>query len=157
VPPGKVWSIIACKHRKSHIIQIHRRTITHLWDCRVNNNTMKAGNKHANSGENQNKHICNYYPLTLWALDSGYKSVYNRLLQISGKQFYRNLHAEFLSHFWMEWEDWVVMLDSRANLKSQPYPHPSCNKLARRAFFHLNLPLYKKHLISLHREAYIDG
>ncbi len=143
MPPGKVWSIIACKHRKFHIIQICRRPITHLWDCRVNNNTMKAGNKHANSGEIQNEHekndhdhkivsirpstspwmaltICNYSPLTLWALDSGFRSVYNHLLKISGKQYYRNLHAEFLSHFWMEWEDWVMMLDSRANLKSQP-------------------------------------
>lgn len=142
MPPGKVWFIIACKHRKFHIIQIRRRPITHLWDCRVNN-TMKAGNKHPNSGETQNKHekndcdhklvsirpstsswmaltICNYSPLTLWALDSGFRSVYNRLLKISGKQFYKNLHAEFLSHFWIEWEDWVMMLDSRANLKSQP-------------------------------------
>jgi hypothetical protein len=153
-----VWSIIACKHRKFHIIQIHRRPITHLWDCTVNNNTMKAGSKHANSGENQNKHekndcdrklvsirpstspwmaltICNYSPLTLLALENGFRSVYNHLLKISGKQFYRNLHAEFLSHFWMEWEDWVMMLDSRANLKSQPVSSSKLQQACEASFF----------------------
>jgi hypothetical protein len=38
------------------------------------------------------------------------------------KQLYKNLHSEFLLHFWKQWEDSVTMLSSQDKALSCPLP-----------------------------------